>query len=227
MYKSEYTAPETVPALAPGQEVTVLLDLKPALDGYAGIPQESRLLFLGLRTLRNFKVEGMIQHGARMLRAAVSPKSKKLTASQRINRHSRAVVSMHENPYSSVVDAIGDAIQRYFAFTALRLRVFTRSPVKLGIFDSSLFADFIWRTLFNKTLNPADKEMVTSARYRILLTPKKLLFRAGLAGLRFSSTPSFVRIDTREIEGQDARLEINLTGPDHHSSALVAIDAAW
>lgn len=37
----------------------------------------------------------------------------------------------------------------------------------------------------------------------------------------------FVRIDTTEIEGHDARLEINLTGPDHHSSAVVAIDAAW
>jgi hypothetical protein len=36
-----------------------------------------------------------------------------------------------------------------------------------------------------------------------------------------------VRIDTHEIAGHDARLELDLTGPDHHSSALVGIDAAW
>lgn len=37
----------------------------------------------------------------------------------------------------------------------------------------------------------------------------------------------FVRIDTSEIAGQDARLELELTGPDHHSAALVGVDAAW
>ena len=36
-----------------------------------------------------------------------------------------------------------------------------------------------------------------------------------------------VEIDTSTIAGQDARLEINLTGPDLHSPALVGIDAAW
>jgi len=36
-----------------------------------------------------------------------------------------------------------------------------------------------------------------------------------------------VRIDTMDVVGQDARLEINLTGPDFHSAAVVGIDAAW
>lgn len=37
----------------------------------------------------------------------------------------------------------------------------------------------------------------------------------------------FERIDTAALAGQDARLEINLTGPDQHSPAVVALDAAW
>ena len=34
----------------------ILVDLKPALDGYAGIPQESRLLLKGLNQIYAFDV---------------------------------------------------------------------------------------------------------------------------------------------------------------------------
>ena len=76
----------------------------------------------------------------------------------------------------------------------------SRRALSMGVFESTLFSDFIWRTFFSKTLSPAEKDVVTTARYRILLAPKKLLFRAGLAGLKFSSSPSFVRIDTRDYD---------------------------
>jgi hypothetical protein len=53
--------------------IRILLDLKPALDGYAGIPQESRLLFRSLMMMEGYDVEGLIQHGGRKLKSAVSP----------------------------------------------------------------------------------------------------------------------------------------------------------
>ena len=45
----------------------VLLEMRPALDGYAGIPQEARLLFRGLRTLDGASVEGLIQSSGKVL----------------------------------------------------------------------------------------------------------------------------------------------------------------
>jgi hypothetical protein len=38
--------------------MNVLVDLKPALDGYAGIPQECRLLFKGLSQMGGFGATG-------------------------------------------------------------------------------------------------------------------------------------------------------------------------
>ena len=45
----------------------ILLELRPALDGHAGIPQETRLLFRGLRLIDGLDVEGMIIHSGRVL----------------------------------------------------------------------------------------------------------------------------------------------------------------
>jgi glycosyltransferase involved in cell wall biosynthesis len=182
-------------------KIKILLDLKPALDGYAGIPQEARLLFRGLRMMQgNYDVEGLIQHGGRRLRSAVSPKGKTLSTSKKINRLSRVIVSLYENPYSNPFDKAIQAVGRYFALSLLRLRLLTRRALVPGVFETALFDDFIWRTFFSKTLKPIDKDLVTSARYRILAVPRKLLHRAGLAGLKFSSTPRYASINTKGFD---------------------------
>ena len=178
----------------------IRLDLKPALDGYAGIPQETRLLFRGLRSMDSCDVEGLIQHGARKLRSAVPPRGKQLPASKQINRLSRVVVSLYEKPYSSVYDTVVDAIDHYFSRSLLRGRALIGLSIHPGVFESALFDDFIWRTFFNKTLTPRDKELVTSARYRVLNTPRRLLHRVGLAGIKYSSTPRYVKLDTRGFD---------------------------
>lgn len=47
------------------QKIKLLVDLKPALDGFAGIPQETRLLFSNLRKLDEpFLSDGLLQHGS-------------------------------------------------------------------------------------------------------------------------------------------------------------------
>jgi glycosyltransferase involved in cell wall biosynthesis len=185
---------------AEAEKMKVLLDLKPTLDGYAGIPQESRLLFRGLRMMRDYEIEGLIQHGSRRLRNAVSPKGKTLSVSKQINRLSRVVVSLHQNPYSNIFDIASNAIERYFALSLLRMKTMAGGTLTPGIFESDLFDDFIWRTFFSKTLKPADKDLVTSAKYHILRQPKKLLHQVGLAGLRYSSTPKYANINTKGFD---------------------------
>ena len=50
-----------------GKKPRVLMELRPAFDGYAGIPQETRLLFRGLRMLSTIEVSGMLQMSHRIL----------------------------------------------------------------------------------------------------------------------------------------------------------------
>lgn len=188
----------TIPPKA--EKNRILLDLKPALDGYAGIPQETRLLFRGLRSMNSCEVEGLIQHGSRKLRSAVPPRGKKLPVSKQINRLSRVIVSVYEKPYSNVFDTVIDAIDHYFSRSLLRGRAFVGLSLHPGVFESDLFDDFIWRTFFNKTLTSRDKALVTSARYRVLNAPRRLLHQVGLAGIKYSSAPTYVKLDTRGFD---------------------------
>lgn len=178
----------------------VLCDLKPALDGYAGIPQESRLLFRGLKELDLLQVEGLIQHGARRLRAALRAHGKPVVGAKRIDRLSRFVVSMYERPYASALDTLIGAVENSFARQLLRLRAHAGITLKPSVFESELFEDFVWRTFFSKTLSVADKPALAGSRFRVLSTPRKQLQQAGLAGLKYSDTPSFPTIDTRGFD---------------------------
>src|SRR5206468_7327899 len=113
----------------------VLVDLKPALDGYAGIPQESRLLFRGLSAIEMLQVEGLIQHGGRRLRPALKPHSKPLSKAQRIDRLSRFVVSLYEKPYANLFEAAQDKLEKHFARQWLRLKSHLGVSLPLSRFE--------------------------------------------------------------------------------------------
>jgi hypothetical protein len=51
----------------------ILLEMRPALEGHSGIPQETRLLFRGLSLLENVQVEGLLQSGDQMLARGLPP----------------------------------------------------------------------------------------------------------------------------------------------------------
>jgi glycosyltransferase involved in cell wall biosynthesis len=182
------------------EKLKILLDLKPALDGYAGIPQETRLLFLGLTSTPAYDVEGLIQHGARKLRAAIPSRRRSMATSKRINRLSRVIVSLYEKPYSNFFDAIVDGAERYFSIASVRLKSQLGVSLPTEVFEPALFEDFVWRTFFSKTLKPKDKDQITAARYRVLTQPRKMMHQVGLRGLRYASTPTYPIVDTRGFD---------------------------
>ena len=173
----------------------ILVDLKPALDGYAGIPQESRLLLKGLNQIDAFDVEGLIQHGERRLRPALLVNTV-LSPDKRIDRLSKFVVSLYEKPYDNLYQAAMGRIQTSFARQILRLRANLGLSLPLSRFESDLFEVFIWRTFFSKTLNAAAKPALQGSRHRVLTVPRIQMHEAGLDGLTYSSSPSYARIDT-------------------------------
>ncbi len=178
----------------------ILLDLKPALDGFAGIPQETRILFRGLCALDQFAVEGLIQHGGRRLRPAIPARGKPLEHARRINRLSRCVVSVDQKPYTGSLAKAADFTSAFFDQYLLHVRSLLGMSISPSLFQSELFEDFLWRTFFSKSLKPADKDLVTRAQFRVLTQSRKLLHRIGLAGLQWSTHPSYARIDTTDFD---------------------------
>src|SRR6266853_5792550 len=161
----------------PSRKPRVLLELRPAFDGYAGIPQETRLLFRGLRMLESCEVAGMLQMSHRILAKGTYDQglffnTAWLSPAARINRHSRVVLSAAEHPFATALERLLDACARRFMSATLTAQTLLEiNSVKLWSFRTKHFEDFIWRTLFSKTLPAADFELVTGARQMVCRAP--------------------------------------------------------
>jgi len=177
-------------------KIKILLDLKPALDGYAGIPQESRLLFHWLGTLDGYDREGLIQHGGKILRSASPSNKTDISSSRKIYQHSRLVVSLFKSPPKNILETSVQLFRNYTALLQLQLRAITGVPISLSNFDAEHFEDFIWSTLFSKTLHADEKQQISFSRFRILKQSRKLFHRAALEGFKLFLPPRYAPINT-------------------------------
>lgn len=189
------------------KKITVLLELRPALDGYAGIPQETRLLFRGLRLIDSLEVEGMLQTSHRFLAKGTSTKQNagpfgfKMSESRKINRYSRVIISTVEKPYRTIFDQIVDWVQKGLAtaeltfFTVLRMKRISMTQLR-----SDHFKDFVWRTLFAKTLPPKDFDLVASAHMKVCSIPWSAMHTVGLNTLNISTSPIYPSLKTDGVD---------------------------
>lgn len=182
------------------KNLKVLLEMRPALDGFAGIPQECRLLFRGLTMVDSVEVEGMIQTSQRRLSSGTPGNarlSRKLSSAKKLNRYSRVIVSMAEKPYLTAIDAAADYISKKASSTSLSLRCLVGAGrIKLTRFESQHFGDFVWRSMFAKTLPASDYQNVTAINHRVCSVPWHLMHMAGLNSLMTRSVPRYVELNT-------------------------------
>ena len=80
--------------------IKILLEMRAALDGHAGIPHQTRLLFRGLSLLHEISVEGLIQSSTNSLGKGL-PRGDRtwlgpLSADRQINRLSRVVIMLEQ-----------------------------------------------------------------------------------------------------------------------------------
>ncbi len=185
------------------KKISILLEMRPAMEGFAGIPQEVRLLFKGLCELPHVTVEGMIQSPHRMLGKGTAIKQarfgKPLSAARRFNRMSKAVISLSEDIHQGQLAKITRFLNRRFFrfFMSLFVRALT---LKMTRFETEAFEDFIWRNFFSRTLPSSDFNLVTRANFRICSIPWKLLHDIGIARTGIDGTPIYPVIETDGID---------------------------
>jgi glycosyltransferase involved in cell wall biosynthesis len=186
-------------------KIKVLLEMRPALEGFAGIPQETRLLFRGLQMLDSVETEGMIQTSHRTLARGTPIKQKRFgrrpTVARQLNRYSRVIVSLAEKPYRTLLDQVVGYVEKRLAATSLSLRASAGTArVRMTRFESANFADFTWRTLFSKTLPASDFELVSLANHRICSTPWHTMHMAGLNSMSILPSPRYARLETEGVD---------------------------
>ncbi len=153
----------------------ILMDLHPCFDGYAGIPQDTRVTFALLADSENFELGGHLFDNSYGTCGFVwKPYS---VWSDRINQMSEYIIGLgsgerrydHGMSESKMIRII---LKGYCSTTWGRL--FIRFLISMGYLkpdnrlheiDSNFFHDYIWRAIFQKSLTADRKPQVIAARY--------------------------------------------------------------
>ncbi len=182
----------------------VLLEMRPALEGFAGIPQEVRLLFRGLRQIESVDVEGMLQTSHRRLSRGTRNTgflSKRMSAAQRYRKYSSVIISLMEKPYRNIFDLVLDWFQKRAEASSLQVSLLMNvGKIRLSRFESASFEDFTWRTFFAKTLSAADFPLVARVNHRICSVSWNTLHTVGLRTLNWRTRPKYPQLDTQGFD---------------------------
>ena len=143
------------------------MEMRPALEGHAGIPQETRLLFRALSTIEEVSVEGLMQHAERVLARGLPERRFRLWSlpvHRQFDRLGRVVIAMEQSFWHSRLRAT-------FCTMAMALRHLLGGKETLTRFESQHFSDYIWGRFFSRTLPPEDFDVVTRAEFRVARIP--------------------------------------------------------
>lgn len=183
------------------QKIKILVDLKPALDGLGGIPCECRILFQGLRALKkNFDVDGLIQHARNKLPAHSRSDKASYVFHESAFEAAKTVIALSDQAGERRNYNLLEKAQIYVEIQKLRLLAWFGRTIKLGHFNTGLFADFVWSRLFSISLTPDAKQSITSAVYRIVNLPRAFFQLTGRPNFAPGLLPVTMTLDTNDYD---------------------------
>lgn len=153
----------------------VLMDLHPCFDGYAGIPQDTRITFGLLANSEQFEVGGHLfdsSHGTTCF-----PWDKLTEKDELINQMSEYIIGLNQGFRRYDYGVSGFKLMRSFyellcsyklGRQSLRLLIdkgFFKPGNKLHEIDADFFHDFIWRSYFEKSLSVQEKNKVIGKKF--------------------------------------------------------------
>lgn len=181
----------------------VLLELRPALDGHAGIPQETRLLFRGLAGMEGVDVLGLIQSSNLVVDAGLPLLRGRLAdareAAHSIDRLSQVVVSLQQGASANRLEHVRKKFLKLAGPISGAAKAVVGLKVPLTGFDAAHFKDYVWRAFFARTLPVEDFNAVTTREFRILRWPWAYVNALGAATGAMGHA-LYPRVDTEGID---------------------------
>ena len=185
-------------------KIKILLDLRPALEGFAGIPQETRMLFSILRKMENIQTSGMIQTSWTPLFYS-DIKEKDLSSpskhSKIIDKMSRTIVSFYEAVELGKIERLRVALRkRMIKYKILFNLPFNASKIKFFKFNGSYFDNFIWVNFFSKSLPSSMYDLVTKGMFFVNPIPWQVMHSVGFFTKGLFKTPLYPKLKTTDFD---------------------------
>lgn len=143
------------------ERLNVLLELRPCFEGFAGIPQETRLVFSTLAKSPHLKVSGLLNTYNDTRRFTIT-RAKGKGEAKRLYEHTKLIV--HIDMANTEQRKALSRVRRYLRKTEYGLIIDTLLQnglsQELNAFDGTEFKDFLWSNLFSKTLGSMERQYV-------------------------------------------------------------------
>ena len=159
----------------------VLMELRPCFDGFAGIPQETRVLFSTFHQIANVDPAGLILHPSKRLARSVPRQRQRATASS-FDRVGRLIISSEDDDPATPLDLLRMKTERGRETIALMASTTTGTALTPTLVDAANFVDYFWERLFEKGLDPSQIELVRNAEYRAIRPSWLGLHNIGVTG---------------------------------------------
>ena len=152
----------------------IIMELRPALEGYAGIPQDTRNTYKLLAKNTNIELSGHLlsnNEGPEGYRYKTLFFRKK---HHTIERQSGYVLAISSGEKESklfflknirIISMMMNIFTRLFRYGSALLPFFGRSSRQLFPISYEYFSDFIWRGLFSKSLSSSDIEDISYTKF--------------------------------------------------------------
>lgn len=183
------------------KKTRLLMQMRDRLGGYAGITQETQLLFSSFLDSPGIEPHGLMIKGgpydlgkqARGLPAHLANSPQILH--KKIKRLSDFIIGYKALPSSH--HSLPSKLDLFvLPFNMLFLNTITTlgGSISMDHFDSQGFENFLWDYFFSKTLTTDDYKKVVAASYRTLSYPITLLQLAGMLAV------AYPKLDTSEYD---------------------------
>ena len=173
--------------------------MRPALDGFYGIPQETRLLFSALAGAPGLRISGLLQMSTRRVKGGIA-EGQALSAAERVHRYSKVVVSLKGQSVTDWKEGVADWLGALLHKWALRWSAWAgTAPIRLKTFETRAFRDFIWQQLFARSVPPSEREQVLRCDYRICSSPWRWMHLMGIERASLLGKSRYPRLDTRGV----------------------------
>jgi glycosyltransferase involved in cell wall biosynthesis len=192
--------PEKVPNDRAPPVLRILMEMRPALDGYYGIPQETRLLFAALTSVPGFVLTGLLQLSKKSLRGGVYG-APRMSEAERVHRFSRVIVSIKGRTAFDWKNVVSEWLSDFWQNFGVRIRAWSGlGRLALGAFETKYFSDFIWQELYARSLPVTDRTQVLKSDYRVCTVPWRLMHMGGIERAQVLGRSRYPKIDTTGVE---------------------------
>ncbi len=181
----------------------LLFELRPAADGFAGIPQETRLLYAMLMAQDGLEITGLLNSNNNTL---PKPRSTRGRSAQTdaLFREARTILLLADMPRVQstsralrIVQSAAAGVDQIARVAALKIANLFDIGIKTYPLNTEPFFDFVWTNYLANSLSASEREALSQNKFAIIRPGWNIMHRAAP---RPFMSPKYTRMNAQDFD---------------------------